>query len=261
MRTVLLGLCFAFVAATASAAGDGGLVKAGDFHNVHIRVPDPPKAGEWYVKNLGATAGRAPQLIFFGKTLIEFIKDDAAKPSAGSAIDHIGVSYANLDEQMKVLSANGAKIVTPVRDVPGLFKLGFIEDPWGTKIEVVQDAEQLGFHHVHLNVPDPAKVLSWYQDAFGGERAKLKGRIDGLRYGGVWLLANASPAGEKPDGSAGRTIYNLAWTVPSADDAVAALKANGLKVTVEPRSLPTVRYAFVEDPNGILIEFIQLLKP
>jgi catechol 2,3-dioxygenase-like lactoylglutathione lyase family enzyme len=261
MRTVLLGLSFAFVAATAPSAADGGLVKAGDFHNVHIRVPDPPKAGEWYVKSLGATAGRAPQLIFFGKTLIEFIKDDAAKPSAGSAIDHIGLSYANLDEQMKVLSANGAKIVSPVRDVPGLFKLGFVEDPWGTKIEVVQDAEQLGFHHVHLNVPDPPKVLSWYQEAFGGERAKLKGRIDGLRYGGVWLLANASPAGEKPDGSAGRAIYNLAWAVPSADDAVAALKAKGLKVTVEPRSLPTVRYAFVEDPNGILIEFIQTLKP
>jgi catechol 2,3-dioxygenase-like lactoylglutathione lyase family enzyme len=261
MRTVLLGLCFAFVAATASAAADGGLVKAGAFHNVHIRVPDPPKAAEWYVKSLGATAGRAPQLIFFGKTLIEFVKDEAAKPSAGSVIDHIGLSYADLDEQMKVLSANGAKIVAPVREVAGLFKLGFIEDPWGTKIEVVQDTEQLGFHHVHLSVPDPANVLSWYQDAFGGERAKLKGRIDGLRYGGVWLLAAASAAGERPASSVGRAIYNLAWTVPSVDDAVAALKAKGLKVTVEPRSLPTVRYAFVEDPNGILIEFIQTLQP
>jgi catechol 2,3-dioxygenase-like lactoylglutathione lyase family enzyme len=261
MRTVRLGLCLVFVAATASAAVDGGLVKAGDFHNVHIRVPDPPKAGEWYVKSLGATAGRAPQLIFFGKTLIEFVKDEAAKPSAGSVIDHIGLSYADLDEQMKVLASNGAKIVTPVRDMPGLFKLGFIEDPWGTKIEVVQDTEQLGFHHVHLSVPDPANVLSWYQESFGGERAKLKGRIDGLRYGGVWLLAAASAAGEKPAGSTGRAIYNLAWTVPSVDEAVAALKAQGLKVTVEPRSLPTVRYAFVEDPNGILIEFIQTLKP
>ena len=123
----------------------------------------------------------------------------------------------------------------------GYFKLGFIEDPWGTKIEVVQDTEQLGFHHVHLSVPDPPNVLSWYQEAFGGERAKLKGRIDALRYGGVWLLAAASAAGEKPAGSAGRAIYNLAWTVPSLDDAVAALKAKGLKVTVESRSLPTVR--------------------
>lgn len=261
MRTVLVGFCVALAAATASAAVDGGLVKAGDFHNVHIRVPDPQKAGDWYVRHLGATAGRAPQLVFFGSTLVEFVKDEAAKPSVGSVIDHIGLSYADLDAQMVRLAAGGAKIVTPVRDVPGLFKLGFIEDPWGTKIEVVQDAEQLGFHHVHLSVPDPSAVLGWYQDAFGGERTKLKGRIDALRYGGVWLLAAASAGGEKPAGSAGRAIYNLAWTVPSVDDAVTALRARGLKVTVEPRSLPSVRYAFVEDPNGILIEFIQLLKP
>jgi catechol 2,3-dioxygenase-like lactoylglutathione lyase family enzyme len=29
-----------------------------------------------------------------------------------------------------------------------------------------------------------------------------------------------------------------------------------VKTTIEPRSIGTVRYAFVEDPNGILIEFI-----
>lgn len=261
MRTAILTLCVGLAAASASAAADGGLVKATDFHNVHIRVPEPPKAGEWYVKHLGATAGRAPQLVYFGKTLIEFVKDEAAQPSVGSVIDHIGLSYADLDARMQTVATSGAKIVTPVRDVPGLFKLGFIEDPWGTKIEVVQDAEQLGFHHVHLSVPDPARVLAWYEESFGGERAKLKGRIDALRYGGVWLLAAKSAEGTKPAPSTGRAIYNIAWSVPSVDDAVAALRAKGLKVTVEPRSLPSVRYAFVEDPEGILIEFIQMLKP
>lgn len=261
MRTAILTLCLGLAATHAFAAADGGLVKATDFHNVHIRVPEPPKAGEWYVKVLGATAGRAPQLVYFGKTLIEFVKDEAAQPSVGSVIDHIGLSYADLDARMQVVATSGAKVVTPVRDVPGLFKLGFIEDPWGTKIEVVQDAEQLGFHHVHLSVPDPPRVLGWYEEAFGGERAKLKGRIEGLRYGGVWLLAAKSAEGAKPSPSTGRAIYNIAWTVPSVDDAVAVLRAKGLKVTVEPRSLPTVRYAFVEDPEGILIEFIQMLKP
>ena len=30
----------------------------------------------------------------------------------------------------------------------------------------------------------------WYEGMFGGgERSKLKGRIDGLKYGDVWLLA------------------------------------------------------------------------
>jgi len=40
-------------------------------------------------------------------------------------------------------------VVTPVRDLPGLFKLGLVEDPWGTRIEVVQSPEKLGLHHVH----------------------------------------------------------------------------------------------------------------
>src|SRR5262245_29469024 len=99
MRTGFLGLCFAFVAATASAA-DGGLVTAGDFHNVHMRVPEPKKASELYVETLGAKAGAAAHLIFLGKMLIEFLKDEAAKPSVRSAIDHFGLSYADLDAQM-----------------------------------------------------------------------------------------------------------------------------------------------------------------
>lgn len=253
MRTTWLSVCFVLVATAALA--DGPVVNSLAFHNVHIRVPDPAKAGEWYVKYAGATAGRAPQLVFFGKTLIEFVKDEAAQPSVGSVIDHIGLSYADLDAKMKDLAAGGAKVLNPARDVPGLFRVAFVEDLWGTKIEVVQDAEQLGFHHVHLRVADPSATLAWYQNMLGGQRGQLKGRIDGLNYGGVWLLA-ASSGSEKPAPSAGRAIYNIAWLVPNVDEAVAALKSRGVKTTVEPRSINTVRYAFVEDPNGILIEFI-----
>src|SRR3989441_12682715 len=130
-RTACLSAGFLLAATTAFA--EGGVVKTLDFHNVHIRVTDPAKAGEWYVKYLGATPGRAPQLVNFGKILVEFVKTDDPKPSAGSVIDHIGLSYADLDAKMKDFTAGGAKIVTAVRDVPGLFKLGFIEDLWGTK--------------------------------------------------------------------------------------------------------------------------------
>ena len=42
---------------------------------------------------------------------------------------------------MKDFEAGGARIVTPLRDVPGLFTLGVIEDLRGTTIEVVQDPE------------------------------------------------------------------------------------------------------------------------
>jgi catechol 2,3-dioxygenase-like lactoylglutathione lyase family enzyme len=226
------------------------------FHNVHIRVPDPPKASEWYIRFLGATKGAQPQLIYFGKTLVEFIRTDNPQPSAGSVVDHIGLSFANLDARMKDFESGGVKVLTPVRDNPGLFKLGFIGDPWGTKIEVVEDAELLGFHHVHLRVPDAPGTLKWYEDTFGGERARLKGRIEGLRYGSVWLLVQSSGA-EKPVPTADRAIYNIAFEVADIDVAVATLKAKGLKVPVEPRALGTrLKYAFIDDPVGVRIELI-----
>ena len=248
-------LAASFVLAATTAFADSPVVKTLDYHNVHIRVPDPAKAGEWYVKYLGASPGRAPQLVYFGRTLVEFMKTDNPQPSAGSVIDHIALSYASLAAKMKDFEAGGARIVTPLREVPGLFTLGFIEDLWGTTIEVVQDPELLGFHHVHLRVPDPAKTLGWFEDMLGGERGKLKGRIDGLRYGTVWLLAAASGA-ERPAPSLSRAIYNVAWEVPNVDDAVAALKSKGVKVNTEPRSVGTIRFAYVEDPDGVQIGFI-----
>ena len=208
----------------------------------------------------GSDPRTRPQIVYFGKVLIEFVKTDDPKPSAGSVIDHIGLSYADLDAKMKDFTAGGAKIVTAVRDVPGLFKLGFIEDLWGTKIEVVQDAELLGFHHVHLRVPDPAATLKWYEDMFGGaQKTKLKGRIDGLKYGDVWLLA-ASSGNETPAPSLDRAVYNIAWLVKNVDDAVSVLKSKGVKTVVEPRSISTVRYAFLEDPNGVRIELIHMMQ-
>lgn len=36
------------------------------------------------------------------------------------------------------------------------------------KIEIVQDSELLGFHHVHLRVADPAATLQWFNDRPGG---------------------------------------------------------------------------------------------
>jgi catechol 2,3-dioxygenase-like lactoylglutathione lyase family enzyme len=242
-----------------TAFAEGAAVQTLAFHNVHIRVPDPAKAGEWYVRYLGATPGRAPQIVYFGKILVEFVKTDDPKPSAGSVIDHICLSYADLDAKMKDFAA-GAKVVTPPKDMPGLFKLGFIEDPWGTKIEVVQDTELIGFHHVHLRVADPTAALNWYEGMFsGGERSKLKGRIDGLKYGDVWLLA-ASSGAETPAPSVDRAIYNIAWLVRNVDDAVSVLKSKGVKTVVEPRSINTVRYAFVEDPNGVRIELIHQMQ-
>ena len=110
-----------------------------------------------------------------GDTRLIFLKNDKGQPSTGSALDHLGFSFADLDAKMKEFEAAGIKVVTPVRDVPGLFKLGFIEDPWGTRIEVVQDTEKLGLHHVHLRGPDPAATLAFYKDKFARRQREAQG--------------------------------------------------------------------------------------
>ena len=229
--------------------------------NVHINVTDPARAAEWYSTYLGGAAvgtpGQATQ-VKFGNVLIVFLKGQQPQQSAGSLIDHIGLSYGDVDAQVKRAEEGGAKVLNPPRDVSGLFKLAFIEDPFGIKIEMVQDADRLGFHHVHLAVPNPGTTLQWYQDMFGGERAKLKGRIDGLRYGGVWLLAqNNGGKTSNPNGA----IQYIGLLVPDIHEKAAELKSKNVKFSVEARQLRSLWYAIAQDVDGSRVEMIQRFQP
>jgi catechol 2,3-dioxygenase-like lactoylglutathione lyase family enzyme len=155
---------------------------------------------------------------------------------------------------MKEFEAAGAKILRPVAEAKGMFAYAYIEDPWGVKIEVMQDSELIGFHHVHLSVTDPAAALAWFRDHLGGEPAKLRGILDGVRYGPIWLFASRAAAAPAP--SANRAIMSLAVEVADVDKATAALQARGLKAASGPAQAGPVRYAFFDDPNGVRIEVV-----
>jgi len=227
--------------------------------HIHLNVPDQAAAVAWYQKNFGGQPmTEAPDRVMFGDTRLIFLRNDHAQPSSGSAIDHIGFSVADLDAKMKEFEAGGVKIVTPVRDVQGLFKLGFVEDPWGTRIEVVQDSEKLGLHHVHLRGPDPDAVLAWYKSHFGGETGKLKGRIDGVKLSGVWLLVQKGDATP----SEGHAIDHFGFRTANLEAVTKDFKAQGVKYTTEPRPLrlasgSTVNYAYIEGPAGAKVELVQ----
>ncbi len=227
------------------------------YDHVHLGVPDPAKAVEWYAKYMGGQpgpAGEPNERLLFGKIRFIFLKNDKPLPSAGSAIDHIGLSFADLAAKMKEFETAGIKIVMPIQEEPGLFKRAFIEDPWGTKIEVLQDPETLGFHHVHLRAPDPEAALKWYLNMFGGERRKLKGRVDAVKYGEVWVLTEKGDATP----SEGHAIDHIGWrTTMDLGAKAAELKAKGVKFTTEPRPVRDIHMSYVEGPAAVKIELLQ----
>jgi catechol 2,3-dioxygenase-like lactoylglutathione lyase family enzyme len=253
---------FVLLAAGAAVAAESG-AKAIDYDNVHISVLDPEKAAAWYVSALGATPSKPPVegvgQVTFGSTVITITKGSKVVKSEGTLIDHIGLSYADLDAAVKKAEAAGAKVTSAPKMSPGIFRYAYIEDPWGVRIEMVEDKEKLGFHHVHLRVKDPAATLAWYQQKLGGEASKLAGKLDGVRFNGVWLFA--MPSGAEAPG-APTAIQLVALRFTDVDAALKALNANGVTTAAEPRELPALKYAFVQDPNGIRVELVnRKIKP
>ena len=89
--------------------------------HIHLAVPDQPKAVAWYGKHFGGKPmTEAPDRLMFGETRVIFQKNENAKPSSGSVVDHIGFSVTDLDAAMKNLEADGAKVTAPARDVAGI---------------------------------------------------------------------------------------------------------------------------------------------
>jgi len=225
------------------------------FDHVHLSAPDQAEAAQWYMRNMGATPGASPERVLVGEGLwIIFYKVADAKPSHAGVIDSMGFSFPDAVAKMKQLESAGATVVAPASERPGLFTMGVIEDPFGARITVVQDSETLGFHHVHLRLPDPDAAFAWYLEMFGGERARLKGLLDAVRYGRVWLLADRGASAP----SQGHAIDHLGWRTPRLDTKAAELKAKHVTFTMEPRQFnETVRISFVEGPEGTRIEVLE----
>ena len=125
-RASILGLLAAGAIVAVHAAAQAPILPILD--HIHVNVPDQAKAVEWYQKHMGGQpTTEAPDRLMLGDTRLIFLRNDKGLPSTGSALDHLGFSFADLDAKMKELEAAGIKVTAPVRDVPGLFKLGFVE--------------------------------------------------------------------------------------------------------------------------------------
>jgi glyoxylase I family protein len=256
LKSVLVCSVLGLAAFATPARAQTGFANMVD--HIHLGVPDQAKGAEWYHVHFdGVLTPEGPDRVMLGTTRLIFQKTDAPKPSEGSVLELIGFSVADLDAAMKKLQADGVKVVMPAMTMQGV-KMAQVVDPWGTLIEVVQDPQKLGLHHVGLLSPNPTASLAWFADKFGGKVTKYKGQVEGINYGGVWLL---SKKGDSTP-SAGHAIDHIGFRPINVDSAVVAMKAKNVKVTAEPRELvlpsgTSMRLAFIEDPDGVRIEMVQ----
>ena len=262
-------LVLAVVAAGALATP--GVARTADYHHVHITAASPSRGVDWYAEYLGCKplADRDDAANCYGVEVV-FVPQSTMGGSQGTGIDHIGFSFRDLTAKMAELEAVGVRGSgvrlqrnpdgSTLRDVPGLFKLGFIFDPWGTRIELVEDLDTLGFHHVHLSASDPEATLAWYRDVMGGEPATLKGRIDGLRFNGVWFLVSAYADGV-PGTTVERAIDHVGFIVDNLDAAATDLRWRGVTFEQEP-AVPeggrtSAKRAFLVGPDNVRVAVVE----
>ncbi len=265
---------FSIVAAAAVAVWvlpGAALAAEADYHHVHLTTSNATEATKWYTEYLDCQplTDRDDGVDCFG-TEVVFESRATLGSSQRTGIDHISFSYADLTAKMEELASVGVRGSgvrlqrfddgSTLRDAPGLFKYGFIFDPWGTRIELVEDSDTLGFHHIHLSSTDPAATLQWYQERFGGEPAQLRGQLDGLRMGDVWLLVMRHAEGV-PAATAGRAIDHIAFAVPSMGPAVGELKGANVEFLEQP-GVPeggrtSAQRAIVYGPDQVSVEVVE----
>lgn len=258
MRAITLAaLCIlTFSVAPVAAAAQSETMM---YDHVHLAVPDPAAAARWYSEHFGGEEvdGRDERTLI-GTTRFIFREEANARPSEGGAVDHLGFSVSDLNAKLRDLEAAGARITSPRRDAEGLFPLAFVVDPWGVRLELIEDRHHLGFHHIHLRSTDPEATLQSYLNLFGGVRTPMRGRLDGILYpGNVWLLVTRGE-GFPTEGSA---IDHLGWRALRLEPKLAEVRTKGVNVSRGPNDLTfvngTISVFFIDGPNGATIEIVQ----
>ena len=248
-----------FVIALGVCAPSWAQYEAPPFDSIHLAVPEISQARDWYLTNIGGNVGETADQIAFGKWTSDhplpiqliFSVSANALPSAGSVIDSVGFSFGDVGEKMKELQAAGIKVVTPVSESGGYWKRAVVEDPWGTRLELVEDPDLLGLHHVTLMVRSPQESIAWYVRAFGGDHATVRGR-DAIRYRDLSLFYLFAVKGDSTVPSKGHSIDHLGWGPLDLDKVVNDLKTLGVTFSSNPnpRGYPSCNFVGGNSEEG-----------
>ena len=264
-------IALAFIAAVFAIAPGGAQAAEADYHHVHITSSAPPESVRWYAEHLDCEtiADRDDAANCYGVE-VTFVVQPTMGSTQGTGINHIGFSFPDLTAKMAEFEAVGVRGSgvrlqrfpggATLREAPGGYLHGYIFDPWGTRIEMLEDPDYLGFHHIHLSATDPAATLGWYQQMFGGEQTTHAGTEDGLLFEDLWIFASEHPEGT-PATTAGRAIDHIAFVVDDLDAAAAEMRAAGVEFAEDPQvpanGRTSARRAIVRGPDSVRLAVVE----
>ena len=180
-----------------------GLTAAQSFTHVHLRAPDPAAAAEWYHTLVGgdlrpSSAGMGAVAQIHG-SISTMLDETNAEPSAGSVIDHFGFAVADVPAMVEKARIMGARVIADPSPGVTANMIAMIEDPWGTRVELLESPDFTGIQHVHMVTEGVEVLRDWFLDVFGGEYDPQRGdgSLHAIRYDGIWVYLSEAP--EPPD--------------------------------------------------------------
>jgi catechol 2,3-dioxygenase-like lactoylglutathione lyase family enzyme len=118
----------------------------------------------------------------------------------------------------------------------------------------------LGTHHIALHTPNFDALQAFYTETLGFPIVHRwpDANIIFISIGSTTLELAGRPqatADNKPTGG----FHHIALHVASVDDAVDEMVAKGVKIHTQPKNFQDIRLAFIQDPDGNLVEFVESL--
>ena len=90
---ILIAATLGVIAWATPVAADPEHARVTRYDNVHIRVADPAKAVEWYVKHLGARSDGSNGRVHFGDTVLKTVIPRSVKVSEAPGFGQTVLTY------------------------------------------------------------------------------------------------------------------------------------------------------------------------
>ncbi len=114
------------------------------------------------------------------------------------------------------------------------------------------EVEPANFHHVHLNVTDPAKTIEFYTTIFGAVPTKYASATDALFTERSFILWNVVPSAPPSELKSG--LWHLGWGGIDMPNEYKWLVSKGVKIHTPLYELGEGHVTYVQGPDDELIE-------